>query len=97
MTDDILFFCAKMMVGHDGLLSDMSVGRASLYQKIPSCPNFYLMWCTLKWNSPVMSVLHNCDGPSECAFRKISCGAQLPVNAAEKTIFAIADFGQNRT
>ena len=52
MTDDILFFCAKMMVGHDGLLSDMSVGRASLYQKIPSCPNFYLMWCTLKWNSP---------------------------------------------
>ena len=39
MTDDILFFCAKMMVGHDGLLSDMSVGRASLYQKIPSCPH----------------------------------------------------------
>jgi hypothetical protein len=54
MTDDILFFCAKMMVGHDGLLSDMSVGRASLYQKIPSCPNFYLMWCTLKWNSPTL-------------------------------------------
>jgi len=48
MTDDILFFCAKMMVGHDGLLSDMSVGRASLYQKIPSCPNFYLM-CHRRW------------------------------------------------
>ena len=40
MTDDILFFCAKMMVGHDGLLSDMSVGRTSLYQEILSCPAF---------------------------------------------------------
>ena len=61
MTDDILFFCAKMMVGHDGLLSDMSVGRASLYQKIPSCPNFYLMWCTLKWNSPNTIKNPKCD------------------------------------
>ncbi|MGA2122767.1 MAG: hypothetical protein ABSG49_12120, partial [Methanoregula sp.] len=38
MTDDILFFSGKMMVGHDGLLSGKSVGGASLYQKIPSCP-----------------------------------------------------------
>ena len=52
MTDHILFFCVKMLVGHDGLLSDMSVGGTSLYQKIPSCPNFYLVWCTLKLNSP---------------------------------------------
>jgi len=27
------------MVGHDGLLSGKSVGGASLYQKIPSCPS----------------------------------------------------------
>jgi hypothetical protein len=39
MTDDILFFSGKMMVGHDGLLSGKSVGGASLYQKIPSCPS----------------------------------------------------------
>jgi hypothetical protein len=38
MGDDILLFWGKMMVGHDGLLSGTSVGGASLYQKIPSCP-----------------------------------------------------------
>jgi hypothetical protein len=70
MTDDILFFCAKMMVGHDGLLSDMSVGRASLYQKIPSCPNFYLMWCTLKWNSPVLKTVL---GPPHMG-KRVLCG-----------------------
>jgi hypothetical protein len=40
MTDDIALFHGKMMIGHDGLLSGMSVGRALLYQKIPSCPLF---------------------------------------------------------
>jgi hypothetical protein len=29
-----------MMVGHDGLLSGLSVGGASLYQKTLSCPSF---------------------------------------------------------
>ena len=38
MTDHVPFFRAKMMVGHGGLLSGTSVGGASLYQKIPSCP-----------------------------------------------------------
>jgi hypothetical protein len=38
MTDNIALFSGKMMVGHDGLLSGKSVGGASLYQKIPSCP-----------------------------------------------------------
>ena len=36
---DILLFWGKMMIGHDGLLSGKSVGGASLYQKIPSCPS----------------------------------------------------------
>jgi hypothetical protein len=40
MTNNIALFSGKMMVGHDGLLSGSSVGRASLYQKIPSCPLF---------------------------------------------------------
>jgi len=33
MTNNIALFSGKMMVGHDGLLSGLSVGRASLYQK----------------------------------------------------------------
>ena len=33
MADHILLFCAKMLVGHEGLLSDMSVVGTSLYQK----------------------------------------------------------------
>jgi hypothetical protein len=40
MTDDIALFHGKMMIGHGGLLSWVSVGRALLYQKIPSCPLF---------------------------------------------------------
>jgi hypothetical protein len=38
MSDDILLFWSKMMVGHDGLLSGSSVGGTSLYQKTLSCP-----------------------------------------------------------
>ncbi len=41
MSDDIAFFRGKMMIGHGGLLSGTSVGGASLYQKIPSCPLLY--------------------------------------------------------
>jgi hypothetical protein len=54
MTDDIAIFHGKMMIGHGGLLSGMSVGSASLYQKIPpACSrqvmsSIYLRWCTLK-------------------------------------------------
>jgi hypothetical protein len=48
MTYNIALFSGKMMVGHGGLLSGLSVGRASLCQKIPSCLSFYFMWCSCK-------------------------------------------------
>jgi hypothetical protein len=40
ITNKIPLFSGKMMVGHDGLLSGLSVGGASLYQKTLSCPSF---------------------------------------------------------
>jgi hypothetical protein len=53
MTNNIALFSGKMMVGHGGLLSGSSVGRASLCQKIPSCPSLYFMWCSCKENLPI--------------------------------------------
>ena len=38
IADNIPLFFGKMMVRHDGPISDLSVGGASLYQKIPSSP-----------------------------------------------------------
>jgi len=41
-----------MMVGHDGLLSGLECGWYFTLPENPVMSRSYLMWCTLKWNSP---------------------------------------------